>query len=86
MCTPFLSTPSNTNDVILPHEENHGITLRRLKQVLIPVNANPAMQGIQTQGASHLLRHPAGTLYRFSFVLAHEASIQCPWATCGSPS
>ena len=29
--------PSNTNDVILPHEENHGITLRCLKQGLIPI-------------------------------------------------
>ena len=27
----------DTNDVILPHEENHGITLRRLKQLLIPI-------------------------------------------------
>ena len=27
----------NTNDVILPHEENHGIALRRLKQVVIPI-------------------------------------------------
>ena len=26
---------SNTNDVILPHEKNHGITLRCLKQVLM---------------------------------------------------
>ena len=26
-----------TNDVILPDEERHGITLRCLKQVLIPI-------------------------------------------------
>ena len=24
---------SNTNDVVLPHEENHGINMRRPKQV-----------------------------------------------------
>ena len=28
---------SNTNDVILPHEENYGITLRCLKQILTPI-------------------------------------------------
>ena len=28
---------SNNRDVILPHEENHGVTLRCLKQVLIPI-------------------------------------------------
>ena len=28
---------SHTNNVILPHEENHGITMRRLKQILIPI-------------------------------------------------
>ena len=43
MCTLFLSTRQQieqhmyTNDVILPHEESHGITLKRLKQVLIPI-------------------------------------------------
>ena len=48
-------------------------------------HTNPAMQGTQTQGSSCLLRHPAGTMYRIFLVLAHEASIQCPWAACGSP-
>lgn len=42
------------------------------------------MQGACIQGASHLLGHPAGTLYKFCVVLAQEASIQCPWAACGS--
>ena len=32
---------------MLPHEENHGITLRRLKQVPIPITQ---MQGTQTPG------------------------------------
>ena len=32
-----VNIPSNTNDVILPHEENHGITLRYLEQVVIPI-------------------------------------------------
>lgn len=27
-------------------------------------HADPATQGIQTQGASHPLRHPAGTMYK----------------------
>ena len=67
---------SNTNDVILPHEENHGITLRCLKQDRHIYHANLAMQGTQTQGASHLLRHPAGTMYRICLVLAYEASMQ----------
>ena len=62
-----------TNDVILPHERSHAITLRCLKQVLIPIT-NPAMQGTQTQRASHLLKPPAGTVYRVCLVLAHAAS------------
>ena len=40
MCEPFLSTrneQSKTSGVILPYEENHGITLRCLKEVLTPV-------------------------------------------------
>ena len=28
---------SNINDIILPHEENHGITLRCLKQVVLSI-------------------------------------------------
>ena len=28
---------SNTNDDIRPHEENHGIPLRCLKQLLTPI-------------------------------------------------
>ena len=31
---------SNSSDVILPREENHGITLRRLKQVCTPISAS----------------------------------------------
>ena len=50
----------------LSHEEIHGITvgdhdLEVLKTGSHTYHANPAMQGTQTQCASHLLRHPAGT-------------------------
>ena len=79
-----VNSPSNTNNVILPHEENHGITLRCLKQVLIPITE--ILQCRATQWASQFLRHPAGTMYRICKVLAHEASIQCLWAACCSPS
>ena len=50
MCTLFLSTrkPSNTNDVILPHGENHCITLRCLKQV-----SRPMMQILQCRALKH---------------------------------
>ena len=79
-----VNNPNNNNDVILLHEESHGIviTLRCFKQVLIYENiythtANPAMQlqGTQTRGASHLLRRPACKMYRMCAVLAHETSI-----------
>ena len=39
MCTLFscVNEACKNNDVILPHEEIHGITLGRLEQVLIPI-------------------------------------------------
>ena len=52
ICTLFLSmrhTPSKTNDVILPHEENHGITLRCSKRVLILITQILQWQGTPTQ-------------------------------------
>ena len=48
------------------HEENHGITLRRLKQVLIPIT-----QILQCRALEHnvlLILHPAGTEYRICLV------------------
>ena len=49
-------TPSNTNNVILPHAADHGIAFRCLKTGSHTYPAYPAMQGTQPKGTSHLLR------------------------------
>ena len=39
-------------------------------------HADPAMQGTQTEGASRLLRHLAGTLYTSCFATAEYGTLQ----------
>ena len=45
---------SNTNDIILPQEEHHGIALRCLTQVLIPIT-----QILQCRALEHMLQRDA---------------------------
>ena len=58
MCILFLSTrvneASNTSDPILPHEENHGITLRR------PQVPQPITQVLQIRKKAKGARAPLG--------------------------
>ena len=54
---------ANTNNVILPHGENHGISLRCLKQVhdekFSYLSRKFCNAGHSNTSASHLLRHSA---------------------------
>ena len=73
---------SNTKDVIMQHEENHGITLRCLKQVLIPL----ALQRHHTWKpplAQHVLSccpeytFPLACTYQWSTMFGKVVSVRC---------
>ena len=48
-----INKPSNTYDVILPHEENHGMSHRALRGSSMPIKAD-SPGGLSAEDSQHL--------------------------------